>query len=168
LIPDPVLKLQNYELHKDAALMILFAFLLLVSAYKMIANTKPDNDSQPDSRFALVLNGLIVGCITGLLGAGGGFLIVPALVLIQRLDFKVAAGTSLCIIAINSAVGFLSNRDFILQIDWNFLLIFTSFAIMGILVGSYASNWFSSQKLKPAFGYLLIVIACFILFKEFN
>ncbi len=167
-IPETLLQTVFFSLNKSSFLLFLFAIIMLIAAYKMIRAGKMNvaEMNTGNSLVHFILNGLLVGCITGLLGAGGGFLIVPALVILQKLDFKIAAGTSLCIIAINSAIGFVSNTDHLYQLDWTFLLIFTGIAIIGIFIGSYVSKFYSSQKLKPAFGYLLVLIALFILYQE--
>lgn len=169
-IPDILFQSVFFSLTKSSFLLFLFAILMIIAAYKMIlpAKMSDDNKQRDSALIHFVLNGLLVGCITGLLGAGGGFLIVPALVILQKLDFKIAAGTSLCIIAINSAIGFISNTEHLDQLDWPFLLTFTGIAILGIFIGSHVSSIYSSQKLKPAFGYLLIFVAVFILFEEFR
>jgi uncharacterized membrane protein YfcA len=168
IIPDLLIQGDSFSLSKSSILLFLFALIMMMASYKMIRPSKKIIDQDPDekSHLQFILNGLLVGCITGFLGVGGGFLIVPALIIIQKLDFKIAAGTSLCIIAINSAIGFISNTDHLQQLDWDFLLIFTGIAIAGIFLGAYVSKFYSSQKLQPAFGYLLVAISLFILFEE--
>lgn len=167
-IPEDLIHTVFFKLSKSSALLFLFSILMMIAAYKMIKpGIKHDEKNYSDrSKLPFILNGILVGCITGLLGAGGGFLIVPALVIIQKLDFKIAAGTSLCIIAINSAIGFVSNTEHLHEMDWSFLLTFTGISVIGIFIGSYTATKYPSQKLKPAFGYLLILMSVFILVKE--
>jgi uncharacterized protein len=108
----------------------------------------------------------VLGCITGLVGAGGGFLIIPALVLTARLRMKEAIGTSLIIIALNSLVGFMSDLNAHALIDWKFLLFFTTAAVAGILVGSSFSQRISNERLRPAFGYFVLIMGCYIIIRE--
>ena len=167
-IPDILIQSGSFSLSKSSFLLFLFAILMLIASYKMIRPGKVvvDQNEVENNYLKFILNGLLVGCITGLLGAGGGFLIEPALVIIQKMDFKIAAGTSLCIVAINSAIGFISNTDHLQQLNWPFLLVFTVISIIGIFIGTYVSTIYSSHKLRPVFGYLLIGMAVFIFFKE--
>jgi hypothetical protein len=109
---------------------------------------------------------MIVGLITGLVGAGGGFLIIPALVLLARLPMKQAVGTSLIIIASKSLIGFLGDLQGIGQIDWTFLLVFSSIAIVGILIGARLSKVVSNDRLKPAFGWFVLIMGLYIIGKE--
>ena len=113
----------------------------------------------------IVVEGAVIGTITGLVGAGGGFLIIPALVLLAGLPMKMAIGTSLLIIAVKSLAGFLgdlSNQN----IDWVFLLSFTGIAIIGIFIGTYTSKFIDSDKLKKAFGWFILVMSGYIIIKE--
>ncbi|MGB4967943.1 MAG: sulfite exporter TauE/SafE family protein [Saprospiraceae bacterium] len=168
LIPDPVLKTDTILIEKSTFLLVLFALLIFTSAFKMIQASSsailPNNQKKSIAPF--ILNGLLLGVITGLLGAGGGFLIVPALVLILNLDFKTADGTSLLIIAINTGVGLLSDFKLLQHLDWNFIFIFTGIAILSSFIGAAVSGSVSSSKLKPVFGYFLLIVASYILIKE--
>ena len=113
----------------------------------------------------IALKGTMVGTVTGLVGAGGGFLIIPALVLLRKLPMKEAVGTSLVIIAANSLIGFLGkSRDIIL--DWNLLFMIAGFAIFGIFVGSFISKKIDGAKLKPAFGWFVLIMGIYIILKE--
>jgi uncharacterized membrane protein YfcA len=108
---------------------------------------------------------MLVGLVTGFVGAGGGFIIVPVLMFFLRLKFKKAIGTSLCIIAINSLVGFTGNLGQ-QHIDWNFLLSISAICAIGILIGSLMATKISGQKLKPAFGWFTLFVGIFVLLKE--
>jgi uncharacterized membrane protein YfcA len=113
----------------------------------------------------IALEGLVVGVITGIVGAGGGFLIIPALVLLAKLPMKLAVGTSLLIIAAKSLIGFLG--DVATQtIDWQLLLIFTSLSIVGIFIGSALSKKINEQVLKTGFGWFVLVMGIYIITKE--
>jgi hypothetical protein len=113
----------------------------------------------------VILEGSLIGFLTGLVGAGGGFLIIPALVFLTGLKFKTAVGTSLFIIAINSLSGFLGDV-FNYAIDWKFLLSVAVLAIGGVFTGSYFSSRISGVTLRKAFGWLTLVMGCWILIKE--
>jgi len=170
----PVIHVFGTEITKNAFILVLFAVLILFSSYNMIKKRRPSkiNDARWDE-FAkspmgvpfIVMLGIFVGFITGIVGAGGGFIIVPVLLFFVRLNFKKAIGTSLCIIAINSLVGFTGNLGH-QKIDWLFLLSISAISIIGILLGSLLSTKVSSNKLKPAFGWFTLIIGIFMLVKE--
>jgi hypothetical protein len=112
-----------------------------------------------------VLIGIGVGLLTGIVGAGGGFLIIPALVLLAKLRMKMAIGTSLLIISANSLIGFTGDLHH-RTIDWSFLLLFTAISILGIIVGVYTSKFISGPKLKRGFGWFTLIVALYIIYKE--
>lgn len=113
----------------------------------------------------ILVEGAIVGVLTGLVGAGGGFLIIPALVILSKLPMKEAVGTSLVIIAAKSLIGFLGEGGES-HVDWSLLLIVTAFAIFGIFVGMALSKKIDGKKLKPAFGWFVLVMGIYIILKE--
>ncbi|MES2133348.1 MAG: sulfite exporter TauE/SafE family protein [Bacteroidota bacterium] len=166
--------LGSIEISKHVLIMVLFAILILCSSYSMIKKRKRNrvNEIKWDE-FAkspmgvpfVILLGVTVGFITGFVGAGGGFIIVPVLIFFLRLSFKKAVGTSLCIIALNSLIGFTGNIGH-QTIDWVFLLTISTICAVGILIGSRLSNKVSSQKLRPAFGWFTLVVGIFVLVKE--
>jgi uncharacterized membrane protein YfcA len=112
------------------------------------------------------LEGAVVGVVTGLVGAGGGFLIIPALVLLAKLPMKQAVGTSLIIIAAKSLIGFMGDMKGDEIIDWNFLGLFSALAVAGIVAGSLLSKKIPGEKLKPAFGWFVLVMGIYIIVKE--
>jgi uncharacterized membrane protein YfcA len=114
----------------------------------------------------IVLEGVVVGMLTGIVGAGGGFLIIPALVLFAKLPMKKAVGTSLIIIAVKSLIGFLGDIGSGSAIDYSFLLLISLIAIIGIFIGIYLSKFISSKKLKVAFGWFVLVMGAFIMINE--
>ncbi len=149
--------------------MTLFAVLMLLASYSMIRNKKTDeavpeisSQSQAIRRF---LYGIGIGLVTGLLGAGGGFLIIPVLVLLLHLPMKQAVGTSLFIIALNSLIGFTGDIGHF-QINWVFLFTITGIAIAGILIGSQLAKKIPGAKLKKGFGWFVLVMGIYILTKE--
>jgi hypothetical protein len=114
---------------------------------------------------SLIAIGLGVGLLTGLVGAGGGFVIVPALVLFAALDIKQAVATSLIIITFNALFGFLADVTQV-AIDWRFLIIFTSISVVGILIGSYVSNFTQEKSLKKNFARFMLLMALLIIYNE--
>lgn len=170
-IPDPVFTIGDFMLSKGAGIMGLFALIMLAAAFSMIRHKdKSESDSGTQAiqfNYPLIaLEGAAVGLLTGLVGAGGGFLIIPALVLLARIPMKMAVGTSLLIIAAKSLIGFLGDIGQ-QAIDWNFLAIFTSLSVVGIFLGSYLTRFIPGEKLKRLFGWFVLGMAVFILWKEF-
>ena len=150
-----------------------FAVLMVVAATSMIRSKQAEEvldeelHHQHTFNYSLILTiGLVVGTLTGFVGAGGGFLIVPALVLGARLPMKLAVGTSLTIIALNSLIGFSGNLSAGTPIAWTFLLGFLTFALGGIVLGTYLARFIPGAKLKPAFGWFTLAMGTFILTKE--
>ena len=127
---------------------------------------KEQQSNEKANNFNLVLGGLIVGFVTGMLGAGGGFLIIPALVLWGKLPMKKAAATSLMIITINSILGFAFDEHGIRRIDWGHMFVFSIMAILGIFVGIKLSEKISGEKLKPIFGWFILAMGAFILVQQ--
>jgi uncharacterized protein len=167
-IPNEIFSIQGYTLTKEMLIMVFFAVVMFVASISMIKTKKESNKpftKQP--YYKTFIQGLIIGFITGLIGAGGGFLYVPALVLWAGLSMKNAVGTSLIIVAINSIIGFMGDLHS-LEIDWVFLLTFSFLTIVGILVGGYLSKYISNKKLKKGFGWFVMVMAIYIMFKEFT
>lgn len=169
-IPEEIFEVGGFMVTKDLFLMVLFALLMVFASYSMIKGKKKlAEEAEPqEQKFnypAILLEGAIVGLLTGLVGAGGGFLIIPALVIFSKLDMKLAVGTSLVIIAAKSLIGFLgdvANYD----IDWAFLGIFTSISIVGIFIGSALSKKIHGDKLKKSFGWFVLIMGIYILIKE--
>lgn len=168
-IPDPILTLSGFQISKNVGIMVLFAFIMLAASYSMIKNKKKSATNQEQElefNYPMIaLEGSVVGLLTGVVGAGGGFLIIPALVLFAKLPMKSAVGTSLLIIAAKSLIGFLGDLSN-LDVDWPFLLEFTGLSILGIFVGSYLSRFISGEKLKRVFGWFVLVMGAFIIIKE--
>ncbi|MCC1484454.1 sulfite exporter TauE/SafE family protein [Winogradskyella immobilis] len=168
IIPDVVFSIGNFKVTNTIFIMLLFAIVMLLASLSMIRGRKDNNNtvSKVTYNFPLIaLEGILVGLLTGLVGAGGGFLIIPALVLLAKLPMKKAIGTSLFIIAIKSLIGFLGDLNNI-DIDWVFLLSFTALSIIGIILGVYLSRYISGKKLKKGFGYFILVMAFYIICKE--
>lgn len=166
-LPHYIINRWGITLTKDMFLLILFAVLMLISSYKMIRNTTRDGlrKSEKPNYTLLASQGLLVGIITGLIGAGGGFLIVPALVMLLGLGMKEAVATSLFIIAMNSLLGFFSSLDKV-SVDWQFLLMFSAISVAGILLGVRLAKKIDSRKMKPAFGWFVLAMGLYIIIKE--
>lgn len=170
LIPDNLGTIGSRAIDKNLALLILFSIIMILAAISMIRNRKtPERSEGVDERYnypMIFAEGAVVGVVTGLVGAGGGFLIIPALVLFAKLPMRIAVGTSLLIIAIKSLVGFLGDVQSGQPLEWGFLAIFTSLTIAGILLGGYLSKFLPAQKLKGAFGWFVLAMGLLILFEE--
>lgn len=147
--------------------LILFAIIMLLASVLMIKGRKEaeGEENKAIKIPLLAIQAIVVGVVTGLVGVGGGFLIVPALVLLTGLSMKKAVGTSLFIIALNSFSGFAGYLG-IVAVDWAFLAKFSGFSIVGILVGSQLVQYISQKALKKAFGIFLIFMGIFILYKN--
>ncbi|KOY86847.1 permease [bacterium 336/3] len=172
LIPIKIIETVDFTLYKDSLLMLIFAAIMLIASFFIIRDKKTEETKSVNqalnSYFFVFIIGLGVGVITGIVGVGGGFMIIPTLVLFLKLEMKKAVGTSLFIIAINSLLGFLlaDLNNQALKIDWKILITFSVVASGGIFVGSYLSNWIAGEKLKKGFGYFVLVMACYILIHE--
>ena len=168
-LPDVLFTFGDFEFTRRMTMFGLFALLMLVAAYSMLFGEESDGGGGPIKyNYPLILaEGLIVGGITGLVGAGGGFLIIPALVKFANLDIKKAIGTSLVIIAFKSTLGFLLGDALTMAIDWSFLMLFTALTIMGIFGGVYIGKFIDGKKLEKAFAYFILVMAVFMFIIEF-
>ncbi len=168
-IPQEIMTVGSFSLTKPILLMLIFAVLMVFASYSMIKKDKNNVETPAEpQKFnypLILLEGGVVGVLTGLVGAGGGFLIIPALVLLSKLPMKEAVGTSLVIIAAKSLIGFLGEGSETAT-DWNILLIVTSFAILGIFIGMGLSKRIDGKKLKPAFGWFVLVMGIYIILKE--
>lgn len=190
-IPENLFAVGDLVVTKGVLLMLLFAGLMVFASISMIKKKKDvpadpadvvdeNIDTELDlehrgfaekhtkQRFnygGILAEGLVVGTLTGLVGAGGGFLIIPALVLFSKLNMKLAVGTSLLIIAVKSLFGFIGDV-YNYEIDWVFLGIFSTISIAGIFIGTYLSTRIHADKLKTSFGWFVLVMGIYIIIKE--
>ncbi len=168
-LPENIIDFSFFVLDKNTFLMSFFAIMMLFAAYFMFTDRNKNVSLKKDHKtnlFALAFEGLVVGLVTGLVGAGGGFLIIPALIYFAKLPIKVAIGTSLTIIAFNSLIGFAGTAlDF--RIDWKFLGSFSLITSIGILIGTNLSKKINADKLKVAFSIFILVLGTFIIVREF-
>jgi uncharacterized membrane protein YfcA len=165
-IPEIVYQTESFTLTKRVLILGLFAVLMILASISMIRASKEIRNDNHRFRVVLVIiEGMIIGFLTGLVGAGGGFLIIPALVLLTGLPFKTAVGTSLFIIAINSLIGFLGDvMNY--SMDWKFLLSITALSVIGILIGDRISKKIPAATLRKSFGWFVLIMGCWILYRE--
>jgi len=170
-LPDELFNIGTFIFTRRMGMFGLFALLMFPAAFSMLKQQKVtllNKERTVSYNYPLILiEGLLVGGITGFIGAGGGFLIIPALVILANVEMKVAIGTSLIIIAFKSLLGFFIGDATKMEIDWEFLFTFTGIASVGIYIGSYLSNFIDSGKLKKGFGYFIFIMALFIFYMEF-
>lgn len=168
-IPHEILAVGEFVITKNILLMLLFAVLMVVASYSMIKKTKHHQEKvakKQQFNYPLILiEGIVVGILTGLVGAGGGFLIIPALVILSKLPMKEAVGTSLVIIAAKSLIGFLGENSET-PMNYLFLAKVTAFAIFGIFIGMALSKKIDGAKLKPIFGWFVLIMGIYIIIKE--
>jgi uncharacterized membrane protein YfcA len=169
MLPDVLFHIGNFPFTRRMMMFGLFAILMIPAAWSMLKKSNNNATSGPTQYNypMIIVEGLIVGAITGLVGAGGGFLIIPALVILANVEMKKAIGTSLIIIAIKSLMGFFLGDAMTMNIDWPFLASFTGVAFLGIFLGTYLSQFVDGSKLKRGFGFFIIAMAIFIFYMEF-
>lgn len=174
IIPQHVFSIAGFEVTKPVLLMLLFAAVMVAASISMIKPSKNGISDKEESKEVkmvynypmILLEGAVVGLLTGLVGAGGGFLIIPALVILAKMPMKLAVGTSLFIIAVKSLIGFTGDLKGNEVIDWTLLSIFTLASVIGIFIGLLLAKKIPGAKLKKAFGWFVLVMGIYIIFKE--
>jgi uncharacterized membrane protein YfcA len=164
-IPDVIFNVGSFTLTKHILIMVVFSILMIAAAVSMIRR-KETTETGIASPFRLAIIGLIVGVITGFLGAGGGFLIVPALLFYGKMDLRFAIATSLFIITVNSLIGFLGDVVNQVQFDKILLAKVSGAAIVGMFIGMAISKRIDGKKMKPLFGWFILLMGVFIIIKE--
>ena len=169
-IPKLIGNIGSFQITQSIIIMVLFAILMVAASLSMIKNKKEETniinaDNKKINLPKLLMYGIAIGFATGLLGAGGGFLLIPTLVLLVKLPMKEAIGTSLLIIALNSLIGFTGDLGHF-TMDWFFLFKITGIAVAGILIGGFISKKISGDKLKNGFGWFVLFMGIYIIIKE--
>ena len=164
-IPKVILE-SPFLITKDTFLMLFFAVIMVFGALSVLKKKSQNTNSEEKRNLILIgIQTFTIGIIIGLVGAGGGFLIIPSLILFAKLPMRKAVGTSLFIIAMNSLVGFIGDVQN-LEIDWLFLLTFSAISVVGIFIGMYLTKYTNESQLKKIFAYFVLVMAAIILLKE--
>lgn len=174
-LPETIVAIGGFLLTRDLLILLLFALLMVGAGVAMIHSGQKEVISATDEsvpyftihvKLVAILEGLLVGVLTGMVGAGGGFMLVPALVMVLRLPIRVAIGTSLTIISAKSLLGVSVDTSFWSEANWRFLSLFTFASVVGIVVGVLLSSHIPARPLKRAFGWFVLVLGTLILLKE--
>ncbi len=169
-IPNVLFQWDGFVFTRSHLLMGIFAVLMIAASLSMIKKKKAaaeDLDAKQQFNYPIILlEGWVVGILTGLVGAGGGFLIIPALVMLSKLPMKKAIGTSLIIIGVKSLIGFMGESQ-MFTFDWKLIVMVTVIAVVGFFIGSKLSQRIKGELLKPAFGWFVLVMGVYVLIKEF-
>ncbi|MCA9016163.1 MAG: sulfite exporter TauE/SafE family protein [Planctomycetaceae bacterium] len=162
----------------EAVQLVVFGTVLLAAAYIMFRRSKgsgtvQDTTEVPVQRapiWQVMLEGVLVGTVTGFVGVGGGFLIVPALVILGKLPMRLAIGTSLVIIVINATVGFAKYEHYLLThemtVNWQTILVFTSVGVIGSVIGRKINARMNQRVLRTVFAGFLVLLGGFVIFHE--
>ena len=165
-IASTIFSIASYEVSKNFLIMIVFSVLMMAAAISMIRKTKTVVNPPKTNYIQLGIIGFLVGIVTGFLGAGGGFLIIPALLFFANLPMKQAVGTSLLIIFINSSIGFAGDLYIGMPIDYPFLIMISSIALIGMLIEIKQYKKIDGAKVKPLFGWFILIMGIYIITKE--
>lgn len=167
-IPEQLITIGNFDITKSMLIMVLFAVVMIVASMNMIRKNPVEANKQDDHTIHFgkaLIKGIEVGILTGILGAGGGFIIIPVLIFSFHLNMKDAIGTSLLIIAMNSLLGFTGDL-FHHSVDWKLLIPVTIIAIAGTFLGRKLGEAIPGEKLKKGFGWFVLVMGCYIILHE--
>jgi uncharacterized membrane protein YfcA len=166
IMPENLFTIGHLEVTKNLLILVIFAFLMIAASFSMIRNSNNSNPSRQPNTVMLLLIGSLVGFLIGFLGAGGGFLIIPALLYFANLPIKQAVGTSLFIIFINSLIGFSTDLMGGVTLNVSLLLGISLMAILGLFIGTYLSKKIDGSQLKPIFGWFILLMGIYIITKE--
>lgn len=165
-IPDIIWQTDTFVFTKRLLLLGLFAILMILASISMALGRQAIETNGREPKIMLtIVEGIVIGFLTGLVGAGGGFLVISSLVFLTGLPFKKAVGTSLFVIAANSLTGFLGDV-FNYTLDWNFLFSITALATVGIFAGNFITHRIAGPNLRKSFGWFVLAIALCMLFHE--
>ena len=167
-IPDIIFSTENFTLSKSILIMVVFALVMIFASYRMIKPLKEKIvvDGEKLNYYKIVFLGFLIGLLSGFVGAGGGFLIVPTLLFFAKTPMKMAVGTSLFIVSSQSLIGFTGDIMEKRIIDWKLLLLFTFASIIGIFIGNYLSKNTEDEKLKTGFGWFVLAMGIYIIIRE--
>ena len=167
-IPESITIFNGFYISKAVLIMVVFAVVMIFASIRMIKPLKVKiiNNDVPLNYFRIIVQGVFIGFVAGFVGAGGGFLIIPALVFMAKTPMKMAVGTSLFIIATQSIIGFLGDISANQIIDWKLITMFTTLSIIGIFIGNAISKKVNSEKLKSGFGWFVLLMGIYIIIKE--
>lgn len=167
-IPDIIFSTENFTLSKSVLIMVVFAFVMIFASIRMIKPLKEriNTDGEKLNYYKITFLGIFIGLLSGFVGAGGGFLIVPTLLFFVKTPMKMAVGTSLFIVSLQSLIGFLGDIMGPQIIDWNLLFFFTLASIIGIFIGNFISKKVEDNKLKTSFGWFVLAMGIYIIIRE--
>jgi uncharacterized membrane protein YfcA len=167
-IPDIIFSTTSFTLHKSVLIMVVFAIVMIAASVRMIKPLKEKivNDDAKLNYISIFTQGLFIGLVAGFVGAGGGFLIIPALLFLAKTPMKMAVGTSLFIVSVQSLIGFIGDIRPEQNLDWNLILTFTVCSIIGVFIGSFLSKKIEGEKLKTGFGWFVLAMGIYIIVKE--
>lgn len=167
-IPDVIFSTASFTLKKSVLIMVIFAIVMIAASFRMIKPLKGKmvNDDTKLNYIGIFIQGLLIGLVAGFVGAGGGFLIIPALLFLAKTPMKMAVGTSLFIVSAQSLIGFIGDIRPEQNIDWSLIISFTVCSIIGVFIGSFLSKKIEGEKLKTSFGWFVLVMGIYIIIKE--
>ena len=167
-IPEVIFSTENFTLGKSVLIMVVFAFVMIFASVRMIKPLKEriTADREKLNYYKIALLGMFIGLLSGFVGAGGGFLIVPTLLFFAKTPMKMAVGTSLFIVSLQSLIGFSGDIMGHQIIDWKLLIIFTGASIIGIFIGNFISKKVEDDKLKTSFGWFVLAMGIYIIIRE--
>lgn len=167
-IPSSIFSTDSFTLSKSILIMVVFAIVMIFASVRMIQPLKEKIffEGEKLNYYKIVLMGILIGLVSGFVGAGGGFLIVPTLLFFAKTPIKMAVGTSLFIVAAQSLIGFMGDIMSNQNIDWKLLQFFTLASILGIFIGNFISKKVEDQKLKTGFGWFVLAMGIYIIIRE--
>ncbi len=170
-LPKQIFTIGSFTLDKNHLILFVLSIVMFGAAYKMITTRHEEEKDAPAGsidRIQLALYAVLIGGFLGLVGAGGGFLMVPALIYFAHLPMRKALGTSLVLVAANSFIGFLGDVHSNANMDWKFLFLFSAFSIAGVFTGTYLQRHIRAEQLKKYFGWFILLVAVFMVVKELS
>jgi uncharacterized protein len=166
-LPELISITSTFSVKKSVLIMTVFAVVMIAASYRMIRPSKEKEITSDKLNYlAIIAQGVFIGLVAGFVGAGGGFLIIPALVFLAKTPMKMAVGTSLFIVSVQSLIGFLGDIRADQILDWTLIGLFTVCSIIGVFIGGYLSKKINGENLKTGFGWFVLVMGIYIIIKE--